>query len=181
MATKKFALHTEPHVADIGGTELLFAAEVYGDDFMDAYAELQARLTADGVDLDDPDSLASASGKAATRAVRLFLAELMLPESAELFTRLHVVVNGEVQEKSFLDLAEAEKFAAKKKGEAKVRDAFRLPDRILVELLEWATALYGGGNRPTGSSGGSVSQSPPGGTPGRAPSRSRGSTSTRSR
>lgn len=51
----------------------------------------------------------------------------------------------------------------------------RLPDRVLIELTEWVTELYGGGAnaRPTGRSGGSAPQSR---TPG---TRSKGSSPSR--
>lgn len=60
----------------------------------------------------------------------------------------------------------------------------RLPDRVLVELLEWTAELYGGGSggdRPTGSSGGSAPRSPSPGTRGTVSSRSRASTLVRGR
>ncbi|MFF6642292.1 hypothetical protein ACFY83_34360 [Streptomyces althioticus] len=40
---KTFALKTEPHIADIGGTELGCEPELTGDEFMDAYAESSSR------------------------------------------------------------------------------------------------------------------------------------------
>ncbi|MEU8870433.1 hypothetical protein AB0D24_04570 [Streptomyces javensis] len=178
---KTFALNTEPHVADVGGTELLFQPEVMGDDFMDAYAELREAQRGSGVDPDDlsgadPDQLRQIS-----RALRSFLAYLMLPESADLLTRLHVVKAGAALE-SFTNLEEAEAYAAAVEGGgARVRDALRLPDRVLVELLEWVIELYGGGERPPMSSSASAPASPPGGRPGTGASRSRGSTRTRGR
>lgn len=51
-------------------------------------------------------------------------------------------------------------------------EGLKLPDRVLIELLEWAVELYGGG-RPSGSSNGSAPASSSPGTRGRAPSRSR--------
>lgn len=56
-----------------------------------------------------------------------------------------------------------------------------LPDRVLVELFQWLTELYGG--RPTGSSSASGPPSQPmgSGTRSTATSRSRASTSTRGR
>ncbi|MGW3565138.1 hypothetical protein ACWDSL_14805 [Streptomyces sp. NPDC000941] len=53
MAKKTFALNTDPHVADIAGTELLFQPEFMGGDFMDAYAELRDAQQSSGVDIDD--------------------------------------------------------------------------------------------------------------------------------
>jgi hypothetical protein len=61
-------------------------------------------------------------------------------------------------------------------------EAARLPDRVLIQLMEWAVELYGGGGqRPPTSSTGSVPASPPPGSRGRAVSRSKASTSTRGR
>ncbi|MFF4292082.1 hypothetical protein ACFY0N_00325 [Streptomyces vinaceus] len=47
----------------------------------------------------------------------------------------------------------------------------RLPDRILIDLMEWVLELYG--RRPNGSSGDSAPPSRRAGTPGKAASRSR--------
>ncbi|GGT74540.1 hypothetical protein P6B95_15490 [Streptomyces atratus] len=55
-----------------------------------------------------------------------------------------------------------------------------LPERIVVALLEWTQEIYGGG-RPSGSSNGSATASPPPGGRGRATSRSGASTRTRGR
>lgn len=143
MARKQFQLRTEPHAAVVGDVELLFHPEVMGDEWLDAYEELQAAQK--NVDTKDPDP---ASLRAATQAMRDFLARRMLPESAETFAGM------------------------------------RLPDRILVELVEWVAELYGGGSggdRPTGSSGGSVPASPRPGSRGTASSRSRGSNPGRGR
>ncbi|MDX3068383.1 hypothetical protein PV518_40565 [Streptomyces sp. ND04-05B] len=171
---KSFALHTEPHVADIGGTELKFQPEVFGDDFMDSYAELRDAQKAKGVDIENLADADPADLRKTTRALRVFLARQMLPEAAEQFLRLEVVKGDRVL-KSFQDLDEAEEFAAKQKG-ARIVDGLRLPTRVIVELLEWVVELYGGGSagaRPTGSSNGSATRSPSRGTPGRGSSRSK--------
>lgn len=179
MATKSFSLNTTPHVADIGGTQLSFQPEMMGDEFVEAYAEL--RESRKGLDREDADPEAV---RVANRAMRTFLARTMLPESAELFTRLDVVSGGEIL-KSFHDLAAAREFAAAEAdsvaGDLRVVDGLPLPDRILVELIEWVSELYGGGTRPTGSSTGSATASPRAGKPGTAASRSRGSTRARGR
>ncbi|MFF5279396.1 hypothetical protein [Streptomyces sp. NPDC000133] len=103
----------------------------------------------------------------------------MLPESAEVFTRLDVVVDGTPVE-SFTDAAEAEAYAADLAG-ARIVDGLRLPDRVLVELLEWVVELFGGGQRPPTSSGGSAAASLPPGRRGTGVSPSKGSTRTRGR
>lgn len=176
---KSFALHTEPHVAEVGDTELLFQPEVMGDDFMDAYTEL--RETHSGIDLENLDTIDPAQLRAVSRSMRVFLAQLMLPESAAAFTALDVVKAGKVV-RSFTDLDEAEAFAAGVKGGgARVVDQLRYPSRVLVELMEWVVELYSGGQRPPTSSGESATASPPRGRRGTGVSPSKASTRARGR
>ncbi|MGW7073504.1 hypothetical protein ACWGII_39665 [Streptomyces sp. NPDC054855] len=69
-------------------------------------------------------------------SLRLFLARLMLPESAQTFARWEVVKGGKAVS-SHASPEEAAEAAAKLKGDVSVKDAgMRLPDRVLVELLE---------------------------------------------
>lgn len=143
MAKKTFTLNTEPHIAEIGDVQLAFQPEVMGDEFLDAYEALREAQSALGVDMDDLSAVESSQLRQVSAALKTFLARLMLPGSAEMFTEM------------------------------------RLPDRVLIELMEWSVELYGsGGNRPTGRSSGSAQASPRTGTPGRAPSRSKALTST---
>ncbi|WP_019061685.1 hypothetical protein [Streptomyces prunicolor] len=176
---KTIQLYTEPHVVEVGPYELEFEPEVMGDQFVDAYAELSEAQKAKGVDLENLEDADPAALRKTMRAVRVFLARQMLPETSELFLRLDVVKGGEVLE-SFQDGDEAQAFAAKHPG-AVVRDAVRLPTRAVAEILEFTVELYGGGNRPTGSSSGSAPRSRPGGRPGTGPSPSRASTRTSGR
>ncbi|WP_371558439.1 hypothetical protein OG416_35380 (plasmid) [Streptomyces longwoodensis] len=67
---------------------------------------------------------------------------------------------------SLHDLEEAHEFAASVDG-ARAQDALRLPDRILIELLEWVVGLYSGGKLPPTSSTSSSPASPRAGTPGK--------------
>ncbi|WP_406177966.1 hypothetical protein [Streptomyces canus] len=174
---KSFALHTEPHVADIGGTELLFQPEVMGDEFMDAYAELRDAQKAKGVDMDNLADADPKDVRRTVRALRLFLARQMVEDSADLFLRLNVDKDGETLE-SFQDLDQAEEYAAQHDG-ARVTDALRLPTRVIVEMLEWVVELYGGGgNRPTTSSSASSTPSRQAGRRGTGSSPSRASTRT---
>ncbi|WP_327188049.1 hypothetical protein [Streptomyces sp. NBC_01334] len=47
MATKDFAVRTEPHVANLGALgELHFIPEVFGDEFLDGYTQVQAAQAA---------------------------------------------------------------------------------------------------------------------------------------
>lgn len=180
MATRQFALNTEPHVAQIGDIELEFQAEVMGDDFMDAYSELREAQRLAGIDPDDLTDVDPARLRQVSRSLRTFLAHLMLPDSAAQFTRLQVIKGGKTLE-TFTDLDEAAAFAATAGGGARVVDAIRLPDRVLVELLEWSIELYSGGQRPPTSSGASQTRSPRAGRSGTGASPSRGSTRTRGR
>jgi hypothetical protein len=149
MATKRFSLHTEPHVAEIGD-ELAFEfqPEVDGDQFLDAYDALKERYS--GLQLGDGNDLAqiqTADLREAIGAVRDFLASLMLPQSAAEFATA------------------------------------KLPNRVVMQLLEWAMEIYGGndGQRPPTSSPASAITSPRAGTPGMGSSHSRGSTRARGR
>ncbi|MFJ3545483.1 hypothetical protein ACIPQH_25345 [Streptomyces rubiginosohelvolus] len=177
MATKSFALNTEPHVAAIGDTELLFQPEVMGDDFMDGYVGLRDAQQAIGVDIDNLESLDSQAIRNIAVALREFLARLMLPESAELITRLQVSQAGKTLD-TFTDRAQAEAFAATVEGDTRITYVLRLPDRVLTELMEWTVELYSGGKRPPTSSSGSARQSRRSGTRGTGVSPSRVSTPT---
>lgn len=172
---KTFTLNTEPHVAEIGDdTELLFLPEVMGDEFLDGYTRLrdaQKKLGMEGNDLSQVDPSVV---RLVVVSLRVFLAGLMLPESATQFAQWHVVVDGTVTG-SYSDPDDAHEAAAKLDGATVVDVSMRLPDRVLVQLLEWAVELYGGGtNRPPTSSTGSAQASRSPGTPGRAGSRSKG-------
>ncbi|CAM5476693.1 MULTISPECIES: hypothetical protein [Streptomyces] len=178
---KTIALNTEPHVIAVGPHELEFQPEVYGDEFVDAYVELQEAQKAKGVDLENLDGTDPEALRKTMRAVRVFLARQMLPDSAEFFLRLDVIKDGQVLE-SFQGADEAHAFAAEHPG-AQVRDALRLPTRAVAEMLEVVVEMYGAGsgNRPTGPSSGSAPRSRPGGTRGTGPSPSRASTPTSGR
>lgn len=124
MATKSFAINTEPHLADVGGTVLKFQPEVIGADFAQAYAALrtvQAKVKgnkASSTKHAKEENLDPAVLVEVHEAMRAFVRRFLLEESYAAF------------------------------------DALRLPDRILVQLLEWTAELYGGGqgNAPGGSS-----------------------------
>ncbi|MER7477454.1 hypothetical protein ABTX60_07325 [Streptomyces sp. NPDC126510] len=176
---KTIALHTEPHVIVVGPHELEFEPEVFGDEFVDAYVELNEAHKAKGVDLENLSDTDPTLLRQTLRSLRVFLARQMMPESAEEFLTLNVVKEGEVL-KSFTDLDQAQAFADEHPG-VKIRDAVRLPTRAIAEILETTVELYGGGNRPTSSSSGSAPRSRPGGTPGTGPSPSKVSTRTRGR
>lgn len=174
---KQFALNREPHVADIGGTELSFQAEVMGDEFMDAYTGLRDAQKSLGVDVGSLEDAEPEAIRAVSRALRDFLVLLMLPESAALMNRVDVFHDGQVVA-TFPTWAEGEEHAAKVGGGASARYSLRLPDRVLVELMEWVVELYGGGQRPPTSSSGSAKTSQRSGKRGTGVSPSKASTST---
>ncbi|MFC8466010.1 hypothetical protein [Streptomyces sp. NPDC057250] len=172
---KTFALRTEPHEAQVGDTVLLFKAEVYGDEFLDAYEQLQEAQRASGIKGGD---LSGADPKALRRInaeLQAFLARQMLPESAKAFARWDVVAADGSELGTYHDPQEAADAADVHEGANVVDKGMRLPSRVLVELLEWVVELYSGGeNRPTTSSSGSAPASSSPGTRGRGASRSRG-------
>ncbi|WP_284576858.1 hypothetical protein [Streptomyces sp. 2P-4] len=176
MANKTFALNVDPHEATIGDVTLLFQPEVMGDEFLDAYEQLQTSQKRLGVDVSELSKASPADLRRTVGALRVFLASLMLPESAEVIARWDVVVGDDEVVDTFQSPEAAEEKAAGVEGARVENRSLRLPDRILVQLLEWVVELYGGGagKRPPTSSTGSSPASRPGGTPGRAVSRSRG-------
>lgn len=169
---KSFALHTDPHVAEIGNLELLFSPEVMGDEFMDAFTEMRAKQAEQGVDVTDP-AAEGQTMKRASRAAREFLARF-LAEDADRFTALRVVRQDGSEVGTYPTLDEANQAAAEVEGGARVVDVIPLPARVLVELLHWTVELYGGATRPTGPSSASATASRRGGTRGTARSRSKG-------
>ncbi|MFF6807528.1 hypothetical protein [Streptomyces sp. NPDC012616] len=96
MATKDFAVRTEPHGANLGPLgELHFVPEVFGDEFLDGYTQVQAAQAALSGEQDltkmDPEALRDVYG-----SMRGFLGRLMTPESAARFLRFEVVKSGKV-------------------------------------------------------------------------------------
>lgn len=86
MATRSFALNTEPHRAEIGDAVLLFEPEVAGDVFLDAYATIRdAQKAISGVENPEPEQIRNV-----TAALREFLASFMLPESQPVFAELRL-------------------------------------------------------------------------------------------
>lgn len=176
---KAFALNQEPHVAEIGDQELEFQPEVMGDEFLDAYAEMRDRQKAEsGVDVEDLKGGDAEDLRKVTGGLRIFLSRLMLPDSAKLITQVDVRKDGNVLE-TFYTWEEGRAYADEHGGTP--RWAFRVPDRILVQLLDWTVELYSGGRRPPTSSGASAAPSRKAGTRSTGASRSKGSTRTSGR
>lgn len=126
MAEKSFSINTEPHVANIGNHRLEFLPEVVGTDFAEGYATL--------VEVQQKVKTTKASSTKHAKA------EGMDPKTLrELHDGMRAFLSGLMMPDS------QELFAT-----------LRLPDRILVQLLEWVAELYGGGSgkgEGTGSSG----------------------------
>lgn len=169
MARKSFALNTENHIADVGGVELEFFPEVDSDQFLDAYENLQASYREARINPEDIASISADRLRAITGSLRRFLSAFMLPDSAQVFTRWEVRVNGETTATHRTE-AEARAAAEGTAGEV-VHAGMRLPDRVLIDLMEWVMEVYG--RRPSGSSNGSAapSASPGKRGTGRSPSR----------
>lgn len=121
MAVKNFEIRTEPHTATIGAHELRFLPEVVGSKFVQAYDEMTAVQR----------KLKGASGNKASSS-----------KHAKEEDAIDGVVLAEINAamirfvRSFLFDDESRT----------VFDALALPDRILVQLIEWVGELYGGGS-----------------------------------
>lgn len=174
MARHKFALNQEPHVAEIGDNITLeFHPEVMGDAYLDAWERLQDAYRSLGLDPSDTAALEKAGADAVRRlntSMRVFLAGLMLPESAKKYAWWEARDGSDTVVYEGGDPDEAARVAEQTGGT--VTDVgLKLPDRVHVELMQWIGEVYG--QRPTGSSGGSAPASPPRGRRGTASSRSK--------
>ena len=87
MASKSFALNTEPHRAEIGSHVLEFVPEANGSLFASSYSNLkeaQKVITAAG------DNVGAAELTVVADGMREFLVSFMLPESAKLFDTMEL-------------------------------------------------------------------------------------------
>ncbi|MGJ5693807.1 hypothetical protein ACM6RM_11585, partial [Streptomyces pratensis] len=82
---KSFALHTEPHVAEIGDLELLFSPEVMGDAFMDAYTEMRETQAAEGGAAPDPAAEGLSMHRASRASGEVLAGFLMQDDQAAAF------------------------------------------------------------------------------------------------
>ncbi|MDQ1018979.1 hypothetical protein [Streptomyces afghaniensis] len=180
MASRDFAVRTENHVANLTGMgKLEFVPEVFGDEFLDGYHRVQKAQRAISGEEDltkmDPATLREVYG-----SMREFLGGLMTQESAERWLRFEVIKGGKLVD-HYRSRSRAEEKAAEVGGRVEDK-SMRVPDRVLLELLEWTVELYGGGNdRPTTPSNGSSRASRRAGTAGKASSPSKASTRTAGR
>ena len=116
-----FSIRTEPHPVQIGETVVRFQPEVNGAEFAAAYAgltDVQKRVSK------------SAGGKASStkhaRAEVELIADDLIDVSEAMRTFITRFLNDDESRKAFAEIS--------------------LPDRILVELIEYIGELYGGGS-----------------------------------
>lgn len=110
-----FEVRTTPHKATIGDTVLLLQPEVIGSEFMTAYAKLR-----------EAQRKVTGSKGNSNKAPR---PEDTSPETlAEVTEAMNSFIRGFLLPES-----------------VPAYDALRLPDRVLIELIEYAAELYGGG------------------------------------
>ncbi|AKA61742.1 hypothetical protein SEA_MAIH_4 [Streptomyces phage Maih] len=130
MSTKTFEIRTEPHEAVIGPHTLLLEPEVIGAEFAQAYAairEVQGKVKAAQASKGSSTKHAKADGLDAD-----VLTELS--EAMRAFVRRFMLPDSQA-----------------------VFDGIRLPDRILVQLMEYVAELYGGGSGNQAAAGGTSS------------------------
>lgn len=121
---RSFVVRTKPHKANIGDTTLLLLPEVVGAEFMTAYIKLR----------DAQKKVSGAKGN----SVKAAKVEDTSPEAlAEATKAMHSFIRGLLMPES-----------------VPVFEGMRLPDRVLIELIEWAAELYGGGTGKSPEAGG---------------------------
>lgn len=128
MTERVFEIRTEPHRAVVGDTTLLLVPETSGGDFLAGYAklrEVQAKVNR------------KTGGVKASSTKHAKEAEQDLEALAELSNTMRMFVA------RFL-LPES----------VPVFENMRLPDRILLQLIEFAAELYGGGSGNPDADGG---------------------------
>lgn len=116
MAEKTFAIRTDPHVINIGDARLLLEAEVIGAEFAQAYSALR-------------ESQLKVTGRKSSSTKHAKEESTDPAALAELHEAMRQFIRG------FLLPESLDAF-----------DALRLPDRILVQMLEFAAELYGSGS-----------------------------------
>lgn len=130
MASRTFAINTTPHEAIIGDTTLLFEPEVLGAEFAQAYDMLRTvQQKVKGAEGGKASSTKHAKADSVDASVLADLSDAM---------RVFVA--------TFLLDESREAFAG-----------MRLPDRVLVQLMEYAAELYGGGSGNPDAAGGTSS------------------------
>lgn len=130
MASRSFALNTTPHEATVGSVTLLFEPEVIGAEFAEAYEQLR--------DVQQKVKGAGGSKASSTKHARAESVDAgVLGELSDAMRKFVGTFLLEESQAAFADL--------------------RLPDRILVQLMEWVAELYGSGSGNLDAAGGTSS------------------------
>lgn len=130
MATKTFEIRTEPHEAVIGPHTLLLEPEVIGAEFAQAYSEIR----------EVQNKVKSAQGGKSSSTKHAKADGL----DADVLTELSDAMRAFVRQFMLPD-------------SQSVFDGMRVPDRILVKLMEYVAELYGGGSGNPAAAGGTSS------------------------
>lgn len=131
MSTRSFAINTEPHVAKVGESDLHFQPEVIGAEFAEAYDAIRT------VQL----KVKAAQGNKASSSKHAKDDDVDSSVLAELSLAMRSFVG-----KFLVDDHERETFSG-----------MRIPDRVLVQLMEWVAELYGSGSGNRDAAGGTSS------------------------
>lgn len=127
MAERHFTLYTDPHVAHVGPHDLFFEPEVIGTEFVEAYTRLQQVQE----EVTEATTPRKATATRHAKAIDLSAASKLDPAMRDFLA-------------AFMLPESAELFVT-----------LRLPQRVLVELIEFVTELYGGGSGNPDADGGS--------------------------
>lgn len=128
MAERVFKIRTEPHRAVIGDTTLLYEPEAYGSEFVAEYNKLRDVQTRVG---------RKANGTKANSSKHAKEPDISAEELAEVNEALRSFITRFLLPESAI-----------------VFQKMRVPDRILLELVEFAAELYGGGSGNPDADGG---------------------------
>ena len=120
MAERVFTVRTEPHTARVGNDAFLFVPEAVGAEFVTAYNELQR------IQVDVSNRMAPRKGSSSKHPKQ---AELDVTVVAELEAAMRSFLTGLMLPESHDSFAAAP-----------------IPQRVLIELIEWTAELYGGGS-----------------------------------
>lgn len=126
-----FELRTEPHPVRVGTTVLHFEPETYGADFVEAYNDLrdaQVRVSR------------KAAGRKASSSKHAQDPDLNVEDVKALNDTMRRFVRGFLVPESHAAF-----------------DGLKIPDRILLELIDYLAELYGGGSGNPVADGGQSS------------------------
>lgn len=130
MATKTFEIRTEPHEAVIGPHTLLLEPEVVGAEFAQAYATMrEVQQKVKGASSSKASSTKHAKADGVDADVLIELSNAM-----RTFVRRFMLPDSQA-----------------------VFDGMRVPDRVLVKLMEYVAELYGSGSGNQDAAGGTSS------------------------